>query len=306
MDDLKIKYKNYKTERNVNFFEGLTNYSQPNWNNPNIDMWFQFGIFTNERGKIIADLINKYKPIKNCDYLDVGCAYGGFLTGFNSLGAKRIVGFDINKGLLKLSRENFKDYNINPEIYIKDATKYEELKDLGLFDIITCNDVIEHVDDPEITINNISKLLKPNGIVYFEIPNKNFPLFVIKDGHYSLPLITLLDYNEAKQYYDLIYPNCEYSVGHYLLIEEYERLCKNSGLEFIVMRETFNGYKQENIINNLNKLKLEKNKLLNETPVELHDLLKTKLNMYINEIENTTELQMKYGTSFWKVLCIKI
>lgn len=44
------------------------------------------------------------------------------------------------------------------------------------FDVIICNQVYEHVPDPEALIGLIAKLVKPDGVVYFAGPNLLFPI----------------------------------------------------------------------------------------------------------------------------------
>lgn len=44
-------------------------------------------------------------------------------------------------------------------------------EDLGLFDFITLNKVIEHVEDPVAMLSKAANLLDPNGVVYVEVPS---------------------------------------------------------------------------------------------------------------------------------------
>jgi SAM-dependent methyltransferase len=54
----------------------------------------------------------------------------------------------------------------------------------GRIDIITCNDVIEHVQDTSALLQSIRRLLAPTGLAYFEIPNGRYARAVLSDGHY--------------------------------------------------------------------------------------------------------------------------
>ncbi len=42
------------------------------------------------------------------------------------------------------------------------------------FDIIICNDVLEHLENPVAALENIKKALKKGGILYINTPNLNF------------------------------------------------------------------------------------------------------------------------------------
>lgn len=49
------------------------------------------------------------------------------------------------------------------------------LADSG-FDVVICNQVYEHVPDPQMLIRQIHRLLKPGGFCYFAGPNLLFPI----------------------------------------------------------------------------------------------------------------------------------
>lgn len=44
------------------------------------------------------------------------------------------------------------------------------------FDVVVCNQVYEHVDDPRLLIDRIHRLLKPGGLGYLAGPNLLFPI----------------------------------------------------------------------------------------------------------------------------------
>jgi SAM-dependent methyltransferase len=41
------------------------------------------------------------------------------------------------------------------------------------FDIIICNDVLEHLTDPAKALRSMARVLKPNGIIYINTPHLN-------------------------------------------------------------------------------------------------------------------------------------
>lgn len=43
----------------------------------------------------------------------------------------------------------------------------------GQYDLVICEQVLEHVEDPKLAISNISKLLSSHGIVHFSVPAIN-------------------------------------------------------------------------------------------------------------------------------------
>lgn len=118
-------------------------------------------------------------------------------------------------------------------------------------DIVTCNDVIEHVKDPESAVKHINSILKPGGAALFHIPNKNYPDFVIKDGYQSLFGITLLDYDDASGYYTAVYKQGTYSVYYYLLLNEYKEIFNRYGLSFELLNESFASYNRKRVADSI-------------------------------------------------------
>ena len=75
---------------------------------------------------------------------------------------------------------------------------------MGAFDIVTCNDVIEHVDDAVFAIKKMSNLVAAAGCLALEVPNKNCISFVKSDGHFQIFGITQLLRDGAADYYAAI------------------------------------------------------------------------------------------------------
>ena len=94
--------------------------------------------------------------VKNFEFqtvLDVGCGYSSLLFGLNAHG-KRVTGVDISQWLVDHMR------GLHPEIeYIRDGLP--GLYSLGLrkFDIVFCNQVLEHIHKADIP-NALSRLLE--------------------------------------------------------------------------------------------------------------------------------------------------
>ena len=293
-----IQFHSKRTDQNKNFFDALINSWFPIYSNPNFPLWGLYALTTNERGYYIKDLVSKYTDIKGKKYLDIGTAYGGSCIAF-SKECKFVAGFDINEDFLRLAKANFSDNNLSPEnlhcIDITQKTALEPFK--NSFDLITCNDVIEHVENVKQAIENISELLSPCGIVYFEIPNKEYPGFVIKDGHYGLFGITLLSRNDAEDYYKEFFKE-DYTVGEYYFIDEYCSLFPDSEFELIYCndKETVNTEQAEK---DIQFLKDNKKQLLSSVPEKFKGKLKYRLDKYLKNIE------VENCYPFWKIILRK-
>jgi len=189
-------------------------------NDPLLSAWFHFGISTNQRGRLMAGGIQAHIPKNAKRYLDVGCGYGGFLVAFHEIGLE-VTGFELNPDLVLLSQANLKDCGVDPEMAtVGNVLDMEFISKLGTFDVITCNDVIEHVNDVELTLKNMTTILKPSGILLMQMPNKDFVNFINNDSHYNLFGITLLRHDEAEKYHHNMFQG-EYTVGEYYDYEFY-------------------------------------------------------------------------------------
>jgi 2-polyprenyl-3-methyl-5-hydroxy-6-metoxy-1,4-benzoquinol methylase len=187
-------------------------------------MYFEFAVTSNDRGRSVASILRKHTTLSGKRCLDLGCAYGGFLVAFAEQGSQ-VVGIDYDQVLLGLARHNLSDNSLDAPLLLRDATRSSDLQEFrNGFDIVTCNDVIEHVDDPLALVLNVADTMREGATAYFEIPNRYYPSFVTSDGHYQLFGITLLDYEEANEYYGYSAPGVAYAVRHYLTIDQYIEL----------------------------------------------------------------------------------
>ena len=218
------------------YLSGLEHY-------PMYPVWSEFALSTNLRGSEVARRLQRYTEIRGKRYLDIGCAYGGYPIAFAAEGAEA-VGIDINARFLAFAAENVRDQRASVLLLDRDVTKPDQIADLGQFDIITCNDLIEHVEDVATTFRNIASLLRPGGLLFMEIPNAWSVGQVLKDGHYGLFGITLLSRPDAIRYFRESGYNDEYGVGHFHRLEEYVALLEGHGIRL----------RGERITNNYDKL----------------------------------------------------
>jgi SAM-dependent methyltransferase len=225
-------------------------------------LYVDFALSTNDRGAWAAEIIERFRSVRGRRCLDVGCAYGGFLVGLGRLGAKDLVGIDIDERLLGLARLNLQDHRIAATLRIADIHDEATVERLGLFDVIVCNDVLEHVRDLPTTIRNLCRMTADGGLVYAVIPNKNFPRYLLQDSHYQLQGLTCLSHRDAERYYSAVMGSAgRYDVGFYRPLQYYLSHFRRHGVdvdvfksgigiydmgaladEFGKVREQFNGF----------------------------------------------------------------
>jgi 2-polyprenyl-3-methyl-5-hydroxy-6-metoxy-1,4-benzoquinol methylase len=306
---ISLKHIRHLRRSNIHLYFAFARMCAPLWGNQNLNTWFQFALSTNSRGDKIADIIEReIGSLKGKTHLDVGSGYGGFSAAF----VKRKAfssGVEISEGLIQMSEYNFKDQKVHAPIYLLDITQKDIVSRLGQkFDIITCNDVIEHVKDPETAIKNMAELLNKDGVLYLEIPNKNYPLFVLEDGHYNLFALSLLNRNSAEKYFKRFYQDLDYGVEYYLEIGAYEALAAKYRLCFRLLEESFQYFDEERLKKARHRIAEKLNSFaLSEDPVlgnEVVSVVKKYLSDY-DTASGTEEFKTVYGTDFWKIICTK-
>jgi len=127
---------------------------------------------------------NKDKPLEELKILDIGCGGGLLCEPLSRLGAT-ITGVDASKDNIEVAKLHSKEMNLNIE-YIHGSP--EKLIFNGDFDAILNMEVVEHVLNLKLFIENCSKLIKKNGIMFVATINQNLKsyIFAILGAEYVL------------------------------------------------------------------------------------------------------------------------
>lgn len=199
---------------------------------PMFETWFNYTIQTNTRGAETLREIAHYVGVSRKRFLDIGCAYAGTTLAFANAGALA-VGVEISPYFLDLGYVNASDHpDLQVELIQGDILSPSVYQRLGEFDIITCENVIEHVDNVDSLLEILARLLSPLGICHLTIPNPFSYNEVRRDGHYGLFGLTLLERSRAIKYFQLAGNTGEYGVGEYCYTyEDYLTKFRRTGFE---------------------------------------------------------------------------
>jgi len=123
-------------------------------------------------------------PVDAKRILEVGCGAGTFAMQIKAKSKAELWGVEIDPVAAEKAAKVF------DRLLTGDVNHLIQELPEGGFDCIICNDVIEHVADPETLLRRLKSKLSPGGIIVASIPNvraiKNlFNLIVRKDWRYE-------------------------------------------------------------------------------------------------------------------------
>lgn len=117
-----------------------------------------FNYYFNKRIKHIFKYIKNPKSI-----LDIGCGYGLWLN-FCKNKFKDIYGIDLNQDAVSYAVKN---YHLNVERLTLEQLDCAQKK----FDVVTMCDVLEHIEDPDLVLQNIHNLMHKKSVLYIQVPD---------------------------------------------------------------------------------------------------------------------------------------
>ena len=124
--------------------------------NPKSDSYYQ-----NRRPEIYGMI-----PEKSQKVLEIGCAAGGFRLNFPD----QVEYWGVEP--VREAAEQARQRNI--KVLCGTYDEVREQLPAAYFDVVVCNDVIEHVPDPEAFLVSLKGKLAPNGILVGSVPNVRF------------------------------------------------------------------------------------------------------------------------------------
>lgn len=153
------------------------------------EKWLKGSLDMVKKGHLIADMVARHVDIQKKRVLDIGSGDGGVSVAFAQRGAKT-VGLDYNPERCKLGRLRAKDYDVKISFFTGNAQNMSFIE--GSFDIVICNAVIEHVTNPKRLASEISRILKPKGLLFLDTPSRYSILQLVSDTHYNLFGISIM------------------------------------------------------------------------------------------------------------------
>jgi ubiquinone/menaquinone biosynthesis C-methylase UbiE len=146
-------------DKNIQMYD--TYYQKPDW-------WFRFRYDTQVKRKTCLYLLKQAgRSLNNQRVLEIG--FGSGATLFSFAPSCEIFGLEISHSAVKRAQEKARKLGYR-------ASRFEMVQDASLpypqeyFDVIIASHVVEHVEDDQRLLREISRVLKPNGVAVLLIP----------------------------------------------------------------------------------------------------------------------------------------
>jgi len=145
--------------------------------------------------RTLMKILNELSLPNSSLILDAGCG-GGYVT--NQLikwGYKNIYGFDISKSGIEIATKNFPEISDKFRIHDGYERKLPEGFPRGSYDLILSSEVIEHLFEPKVYLENLHHWLSGDGFLVLTTPyhgylkNLAISLFNRFDSHFH-PLVS--------------------------------------------------------------------------------------------------------------------
>ena len=135
------------------------------------------------------EYIDRRASLKGKTVVDIGCG-GGILAESMALKGANVLGIDMGKAPLSVASLHKLESGAELE-YLQITAEELAERDAGKYDVVTCMEMLEHVPDPASVIAACSKLVKPDGHVFFSTINRNPKsyLFAIVGAEYIMQML---------------------------------------------------------------------------------------------------------------------
>lgn len=117
-----------------------------------------------ERSRV-KKILDYLESTSQCSVLEVGVGAGNILV---QVPAREAWGLDLNAPLLALATQRLP----SATLIQGNAEHFSSQLNGKVFDRVFCSEVLEHVQHPRRVVENMARVVAPNGIVVISVPNE--------------------------------------------------------------------------------------------------------------------------------------
>lgn len=121
----------------------------------------------NPLGRTRAGYAWEKVPASGKAHLDFGCHDGAFLAQLARKGPRRLVGVDVAREAIEAGRAKRPELEL---VHLADAGRLPFAD--ASFDSISALDVIEHIADQKAVLDELCRVLKPDGVLIVTVPGQ--------------------------------------------------------------------------------------------------------------------------------------
>lgn len=151
---------------------------------------------------LLEDYINTNHNELFC--LDVGCS-SGIISSYLGNYFKKVVGIDIDRELVEEAAKSDHPNNTYFSIASGSQLPFND----NSFDVIVCAQVYEHMDNHDGLFQEIYRVLRSGGFLFFSGPNR----LIIMEEHYWLPFLSWFPKSVANVYLRLFKHGTQYDIN---------------------------------------------------------------------------------------------
>lgn len=158
--------------------------------------------------------------------LDIGCGGGIFAEAGAQAGA-RVVGCDLAEGAIAAAKKHAAQSGVDVEYRCQSS---DTLQDSGVYDVVTCFEMLEHTDNPGVVVAAAAAALTPGGVAVFSTINRT-------PKAWGLVIVGMENIVQ-------VLPHGTHDYEHFVKPEELAGFCHDCGLsvrQVIGMRYSFFG-----------------------------------------------------------------
>jgi len=160
---------------------------------PNYNRWKRGRELFNQRASVVQKIICGGMKCSGLDILDLGSGEGGTSALFAE--SNNVISIDLS--LVRLRRQQ--EFSSNCAL-INGRAEILPFRD-SCFDLVILQDVIEHIAEPVLFVNELSRVLRNDGSIYLSTPNRNSLFNIVSDPHWGIPLLALFNRYGIKKYF---------------------------------------------------------------------------------------------------------